>query len=124
MNRTKTAIIETFWELLEEGPYNKITVKSIVDRCQINRNTFYYHFHDIPEILEYTIKNDADLIIQTYSQFGTPFDCLAPLVEHCLKKRKHCSIFTIPPSVKHLLYSWNGFAFMPSPNTLILSRQV
>lgn len=88
MNRTKTAIIETFWQLLEEGPYNKITVKDIVDRCQINRNTFYYHFHDIPELLEYTIKKDADLIIQTYSQFGSPFDCLAPLAEHCLQKKK------------------------------------
>lgn len=88
MNRTKTAIIETFWQLLEESPYNKITVKDIVDRCQINRNTFYYHFQDIPELLEYTIKRDADQIIQTYSKFGSPLDCLAPLVEHCLKKKK------------------------------------
>ena len=56
MNRTKEAIVNAFWELLEEKPYNKITVKDIVDRCQINRNTFYYHFHDIPELLESIIK--------------------------------------------------------------------
>lgn len=59
MNRTKNAIIDAFWLLLEEKPYNKITVKDIVERCQINRNTFYYHFHDIPELLETTIKNDG-----------------------------------------------------------------
>lgn len=88
MNRTKTAIIESFWQLLEEGPYSKITVKSIVDRCQINRNTFYYHFQDIPELLESTIKQEADLIIQSYGKFGAPIDCLVPLTEHCLKHRK------------------------------------
>lgn len=88
MNRTKTAIIESFWQLLEEKPYNKITVKDIVDCCQINRNTFYYHFHDIPELLESSIKRDADIIIQTYGKLGSPLDCLTPLVEHCLKRRK------------------------------------
>lgn len=88
MNRTKAAIIDAFWELLEERPYNKITVKDLVDRCQINRNTFYYHFHDIPELLEDTIKQDADNIIQTYSNFGSPLDCLTPIVNQCSKKKK------------------------------------
>lgn len=88
MNRTKIAIIESFWQLLEEGPYNKITVKDIVDRCQINRNTFYYHFHDIPELLESTIKKEADTIIQAYGKLGSPLDCLAPLAEHSLKRRR------------------------------------
>lgn len=52
MNHTRAAIINAFWQLLDEKPYNKITVKNIVERCQVNRNTFYYHFHDIPELLE------------------------------------------------------------------------
>ena len=38
MNRTKLAIVDTFWQLLEEKPYNKITVQDIVDRCHVNRN--------------------------------------------------------------------------------------
>lgn len=88
MNRTKNAIIETFWQLLEEKPYNKITVKDIVDSCQINRNTFYYHFHDIPELLEDTIKKDADDIIQTHHNFGSPLDCLTVLAQHCITHQK------------------------------------
>lgn len=52
MNRTKNVIIDTLWLLLEEKPYSKITVKEIVNCCQINRNTFYYYFHGIPELLE------------------------------------------------------------------------
>ena len=88
MNRTKTIIIDSFWQLLEERPYNKITVKDIVDYCQINRNTFYYHFHDIPELLENTIKKDADDIIQAYSKFGSPIDCLTPIIQQSLKRKK------------------------------------
>ena len=36
MNRTKKAIIDAFWQLLEERPYSKITVQSIVECCQVN----------------------------------------------------------------------------------------
>lgn len=36
MNRTKHAIVATFWQLLEEKTYNKITVQDIVDRCHVN----------------------------------------------------------------------------------------
>lgn len=88
MNHTKSAIIDTFWQLLEERPYTKITVRDIVDRCQVNRNTFYYHFHDIPELLETTIKSSVDQIIQTNGHFGSPTDCLIPIVERCLKRKK------------------------------------
>lgn len=88
MNFTKKAIVEAFWKLLEEKPYNKITVKEIVDSCQVNRNTFYYHFHDIPDLLEQIIKKDADDIIQTNTNFGSPMDCLTPLVQYCLNHQK------------------------------------
>lgn len=88
MNRTKQAIMDVFWQLLEEKPYSKITVKDIVDRCQINRNTFYYHYHDIPELLEYTIKTDTDHVIKTYSGFGSLMDCVTPLVNHCIERQK------------------------------------
>ena len=88
MNRTKNVIIEAFWQLLEEKPYNKITVRDIVDSCQINRNTFYYHFHDIPELLENTIKKDADDIIQTHHNFDSPIECLTVLAQHCTAHQK------------------------------------
>lgn len=52
MIRTKEIIRDAFWELLEEKPYNKITVQDIVNRCQVNRNTFYYHFQNIPALME------------------------------------------------------------------------
>ena len=51
-NFTKKAIQETFITLLDERPLNKITVKDIVETCGINRNSFYYHFEDLPALVE------------------------------------------------------------------------
>ncbi|MDO4345543.1 MAG: TetR-like C-terminal domain-containing protein [Eubacteriales bacterium] len=48
---TEKAIIQSFLGLLKEKPFDKITVKDIVEDCGINRNTFYYHYADIYDLL-------------------------------------------------------------------------
>lgn len=48
---TKKAILMTFQEMLLKLPFDKITVSAIVARCEISSNTFYYHFHDIYDLL-------------------------------------------------------------------------
>lgn len=65
MERTRGAIVNAFIQLLSEKPVNKITVKDIVERCGVNRNTFYYHFHDIPDLAEQMMEEKADQLIQT-----------------------------------------------------------
>lgn len=49
-NFTRDAIIRSFLGLLNEKPVNHITVKDIVEDCGINRNSFYYHFQDLPAL--------------------------------------------------------------------------
>ena len=88
MNRTKDAIVKAFGDLLTERPLSKITVKDIVDRCGINRNTFYYHFESIPSLLEQTVKYMTDEIIQDHSKFGSPMDCITPFVQYCTGHKK------------------------------------
>lgn len=83
MNFTRKAIISTFEELLNERPLSKITVKDIVERCGINRNTFYYHFEGIPSLLETMAVNLADEIIAAHAKFGSPMDCVTPIVRYC-----------------------------------------
>lgn len=49
---TQKAILSTFQDMLEEMPFDKITVSAIVKRCEISSNTFYYHFRDIYDLLD------------------------------------------------------------------------
>ena len=42
-NFTKQAIKDSFLKLLNQQPLSKISVRSIVEDCGINRNSFYYH---------------------------------------------------------------------------------
>ena len=49
---TKKAIMRTFQQMLEEMPFDKITVSALVRRCEISSNTFYYHYQDIYALLD------------------------------------------------------------------------
>lgn len=51
-NYTKKAIMQTFEEMLDRMPFDKITVSSIVKQCEISSNTFYYHFRNIYDLLD------------------------------------------------------------------------
>ena len=54
---TKNAIEASFISLLNEKPFEKITVRDIVEDCELTRNTFYYYFQDIYEIVEDILRN-------------------------------------------------------------------
>lgn len=65
-NFTKKAIKEAFIDLLTERPLNRVTVKDIVEKCGINRSSFYYHYRDIPSLIEEIVMDEADRIIAAY----------------------------------------------------------
>lgn len=70
-NFTKKAIKDTFIELLSDRPLSRITVKDIVEACGINRNSFYYHYHDIPSLIEEIVTEEADRIVAEYQTFDS-----------------------------------------------------
>lgn len=88
MVQTKKIIKDAFWELLEEKPYNKITVRDIVNRCCVNRNTFYYYFQDIPTLMGDSIEEWIDEVIRKYGTITSPVDCLTYMAEECMKRKK------------------------------------
>ena len=61
---TKKAIAYTFKDLLKEKPFNKITINDIANKCDINRQTFYYHFQDIRDLIEWICIDEVDHILE------------------------------------------------------------
>lgn len=85
---TRNAIIHAFLQLLDERPLSKITVKDIVDCCGINRNTFYYHFEDIPSLIEAISKQEMDSLVEKHAKVDSLEDCLMIAVNFILEKRR------------------------------------
>lgn len=88
MNFTKKAIADSFLQLLDEKPFHKITVKDIVERCGINRNTFYYHYPDIPTLLEEILTTRIDALIREHCRIGSLEDCISVLVQYFTENKK------------------------------------
>ena len=94
---TKEIIIKTLFELLNEKPLAKITVKDIVESCGVNRNTFYYHFRDISDAVECALLREVDKIFEKSVEVDSLLDCLGVFVNLIGENRKamlhiYCSV--------------------------------
>lgn len=87
-NFTKQAIKSSFMKLLNQQPLSKISVRDIVEDCGINRNSFYYHFQDIPSLIEEIIKEDADRIIEQYPTVNSLRECVNNMFRYALENKK------------------------------------
>lgn len=56
---TKRAMANALQEAMKKKDFSKITVREIIEACNINRNTFYYHFSDMYELLHWMFKEEA-----------------------------------------------------------------
>ncbi len=56
---TEKALAASLKKLLEKKTLDKITVKDITDDCGVNRQTFYYHFHDVYDLVEWIFTEEA-----------------------------------------------------------------
>ena len=52
----KERIAGKFAELTLEKSVDKITVKDIVEACHITRQTFYYHFQDLIDVIDWSLQ--------------------------------------------------------------------
>lgn len=63
-NQMKETIADAFIALAKKKSVDKITVKDLVDYCDISRQSFYYHFQDILEVIEWhaqRVEEDVSL---------------------------------------------------------------
>lgn len=60
----KAVIADTFSQMLDKEDIDKITVTKLIGECHISRQTFYYHFKDIMDVLEWTFKRATEELVQ------------------------------------------------------------
>lgn len=70
MKQTRKAIQESFIHMGKVKPVDKITVKEIVEDCDINRNSLYYHFEDLPDLIESIIEDSLRSTMEENYELG------------------------------------------------------
>ena len=68
---TKRALEQSLKNLLLQKPLHKITISDIADDCGINRMTFYYHFKDIYDLIEWSCEEDARKALEGKKTYDT-----------------------------------------------------
>lgn len=105
---TKKAIKESFLKLLCEKPISQITIKDIADGCGFNRNTIYYHYDDLPGLVEEIALEAAERIIKDYSDYSSLEACLDTAVSFALQhKREALNIYNSSNRNVYELYLMN-----------------
>ncbi len=67
IEKTKRSIINSFLEVRSEKEIEKVTVKEICEKAQINKSTFYSHYHDIYDLSEQLETEVVNSIIEQMS---------------------------------------------------------
>lgn len=57
-NITKRALAISLKELMAEQPFDKINVAQICERCDMNRKSFYYHFKDKYDLVNWIFDTE------------------------------------------------------------------
>ena len=68
---TKRALEQSLKNLLQQKPLSKITISDITGDCGISRMTFYYHFKDIYDLVEWACAEDAARALQNKKTYDT-----------------------------------------------------
>lgn len=68
---TKRALEASLKNLLLQKPLDKITISDIAEDCGINRMTFYYHFKDIYDLVEWSCVEDAAKALEGKKTYET-----------------------------------------------------
>lgn len=83
MSDTKRKMAQALKELMAEKPLKRITIQDIVERSHMTRQSFYYHFQDIYEVLELICRYDLvdQIVYREEESFAHWMERLMEIVE-------------------------------------------
>lgn len=84
---TKKMLSISLKELLSKNTLDNITINNITDLAGVSRKTFYYHFQDIYDLLEWTLKEDLEEAMAGNNEDDTWQQALLNVFNYCLDNR-------------------------------------
>lgn len=85
--RTMNLLADSCKKLLKEKDLNKITINELSAECGVNRQTFYYHFHDIYDLCSYMIERDFNDLFSNHAETYDWKEIMLKLAEYLQENR-------------------------------------
>ena len=89
LSQTKQQLANSLKELMCHTPFKKITVQNVTSSCGLNRQTFYYHFKDMYELLSWIYSND--IFNEIVEEQDEPWEtAVMQIVQYAKSNRTFC----------------------------------
>ena len=85
---TKEKLATALISAMEEKALDKITVKEIIEKAEVNRKTFYYYFPDIYGLLEWVISRESNKLVSEI-QNNSDYEKALKDVLDSIEKHRH-----------------------------------
>lgn len=94
-NITKKALAAAFKELIEDKPFSKISVGEICDKCGMNRKSFYYHFKDKYDLVNWIYYTEF-ISIARQKEYTKGWELLEDLCTYLYENKEfYCKTFNV-----------------------------
>lgn len=90
---TKELIIAALKQLMNTNSFSSISVNKIASTCGISRNTFYYHFEDIPSAIRWMLQHELPLTTPRSDELSIEEHFYQQLYAICCYVRENRSVF-------------------------------
>lgn len=85
--RTKTQLAACLKNKMAVKSLSKITVSELIQDCNVNRNTFYYHFDDLYSLLKWTLEQEAITVVQETNLLENAEGAICFILDYVTKNR-------------------------------------
>ena len=85
---TRNMIRNVFIEMLDERPFDEITVTDLVTRCEINRKTFYYYYQDLYAVLTEIFESELETVLGGVKEHITWEEGIAQAMQIALRHKR------------------------------------
>ena len=81
IRRTRETLGDALVQLIQEKPFDDITVQQVLDRAGVSRTTFYTHYRDKDDLFLSDVEDFFEIISTLLTRQGAPSSRVAPVQE-------------------------------------------
>lgn len=86
--QTKIKLAQALKELIRTEPFEKITISDITEKCNVHRQTFYYHFQDRYELLDWLLYKELFIPLAEGFTFDNMYEKLLTMFSTMFDDKK------------------------------------